>query len=165
MAIEYTLDLAATATPTQVAEALMSSAPKGQLFDPGVTIDRVLSGVVTTVRGLWIGVGQQHSLETEILTSGFRFTPTLWTHFRFEKFKDFPDQTDDMITLTSAVLTRIPGDAVLHCQGDTIWLVRHDGEIFVNESEELWPSSRLVLLSRPYRRQNYMWDDENGGRA
>lgn len=72
--------------------------------------------------------------------------------FRLDKESRISNQQDDVIRLTSGVLRRIPGDAVLHFQFETIWLLRRDGEVTVSEQEDLWPPHRLAILGQPARR-------------
>jgi hypothetical protein len=55
-----------------------------------------------------------------------------------------------VIRLSLGVLSRIPGDALLHSGHDEVWLLRRGGRLTVNDS--LWKPRQLALLSQPYER-------------
>jgi hypothetical protein len=88
------------------------------------------------------------------------FTPTVRVEFRLDKFTDMSDQKDDMIRLVSDLLDRVPGDAVLHFQYEQIWLLRRDGDLSLNERGDIWPPQRLAMVSQPYRRATYAFNQE-----
>ena len=54
--------------------------------------------------------------------------------------------------LIAGLLDRIPGDALLHRDLESAWLVRKDGDLILDESDEAWPQQRLAALGPPYRR-------------
>ncbi|MFJ2779707.1 SitI3 family protein [Kitasatospora sp. NPDC087315] len=58
-------------------------------------------------------------------------------------------------------MAQVPGDAVLHFQSETVWLVRLDGEPSLSEHGDIWPPSRLAAISSPYRRKNYEFSDQD----
>lgn len=87
-------------------------------------------------------------------------TPTVSAAFRLGKDTDITGQQDDMIRLTDALLTEVPGDAVLHLDYEDVWLVRQDGRLSLSERSDLWPPHRLATVSEPYRRRTHEFADE-----
>ncbi|WUS42949.1 SitI3 family protein [Kitasatospora sp. NBC_01250] len=68
------------------------------------------------------------------------------------------EQQDDMVRLASGLLERVQGDAVLNFQSEVIWLLRRDGDLSLNEQEDIWPRQRLAAVSQPFRRATYTYE-------
>lgn len=63
------------------------------------------------------------------------------------------DQQDDMILLIARLLEWVDGDAVLQYRYEEVWLLRRNGELILNEGDDLWRPKRLALMTQPYRRE------------
>ncbi|MDT7797847.1 MAG: hypothetical protein QOI78_1280 [Actinomycetota bacterium] len=78
-------------------------------------------------------------------------TPTVAAGFSLYKQDKIAEQQDDMIRLVAGLLQDVPGDALLSGM-DTIWLLRPNGDLTVNEQDDIWPPRRRAALRQPYRR-------------
>lgn len=160
MAISYSFDVATRSTAAQVAGALYDLAMASGMLDEPVSPESLLTEGVVTAYGTWIRVQEDRPEPREPVVSDLGFTPTVSIVFRLGKDNPATDQQDDMIRLVSGLLGRFPGDAVLHFQYETIWLMRRAGELSLNKRDDLWPPHRLALMSEPYHRATYHFAEE-----
>ncbi|MFI9811728.1 SitI3 family protein [Saccharothrix variisporea] len=54
---------------------------------------------------------------------------------------------------TCGAVTASGSDAVLHSDFEVIWLLLRQGELLLNERDDLRPRHRLALVAHPYRRE------------
>ncbi|MGG2463192.1 SitI3 family protein [Streptomyces sp. RGM 3693] len=162
MAISYSLDIAAEKTVVQVAWHLCDVARSTGTFDASVTPEALLEEGAVTGSGMWISVGEDRPMPWgHPVTLDLGFTPTASVRFRLDGRRGEPsDQQDEMIRLTSGLLGRVTGDAVLHFQFEDIWLLRRGAELSLNERDDLWPPARLAVVSQPYRRATHAFSEE-----
>lgn len=163
MAISYSLDMAATeSTVLQVAWHMCDVARPLGVFDVSVTPEALLEEGAVTTSGMWISVGEDRPMPWgHPVTMDLGFTPTASVRFRLDGKRGEPsDQQDDMIRLTSGLLNRISGDAVLHFQFEDIWLLRRGADLSLNERDDLWLPHRLAAVSPPYRRATHAFSEE-----
>jgi hypothetical protein len=147
MALSYSLDIATTLPPEQVARRL--PALPG---DPEVTLGQLLGGVAVA-DGTWVRVGRTEPRPWNVVESDLGFTPTVWVVFRLDKENDTARQLDDVVRRTVELLDEVPGDAVLHFDYEVVWLVRRGGELSLNDRDDLWTPARLAAVgNRPHRR-------------
>jgi hypothetical protein len=160
MAISYSLHMAAPASPAAVAHALARLAQDAGLFGSTATAQLVLEEGVATTHGTWIRVIDADPQPWDSVRRDFGFTPAVLAIFRFKK--SAPDQQDDdMIHLVSGLLDRFPSsDAILHFDYEEVWLLHRGAELTLSEDDELWPSHRLAMLTRPYRRTTHHFSME-----
>jgi hypothetical protein len=125
------------------------------LFDGAVTPEQLLGEGAITRRHTWIRVSDADPRPWNAVIVDLGFTPTVTVVFRESQRTDMSAQDDDMVLLVSALLDRVPGDAVLHFQSEEIWLLRRGGELSLNEQEEIWPPQRLAAVHQPYRRATH----------
>ena len=88
------------------------------------------------------------------------FIPTVLVVFRLSKENGATPQQDDMLRLVSGLLDRVSGDAVLHLDYEHIWLLRHGGDLSLNERDDLGTPHRLAALSQRYRRTTHTFSEE-----
>ncbi|WP_432215891.1 SitI3 family protein [Streptomyces hygroscopicus] len=62
--------------------------------------------------------------------------------------------------MTSGLLGRVAGDAVLHFQFEAIWLLRRGGELSLSERDDLWLPQRLAVVTQTYRRATHAFSEE-----
>ncbi|MFK0294754.1 SitI3 family protein [Streptomyces sp. NPDC090442] len=162
MAISYSLDIAADKTVVQVAWHLYDVARSAGGFDATVTPEALLEEGAVTASGMWISVGEDRPMPWgHPVAEDLGFTPTVSVRFRLDGRRgDTSDQQDDMIRLTSGLLGRVDGDAVLHYQFEDIWLLRRGAELSLSERDDLWIPERLAVISQPYRRSTHTFSDE-----
>ncbi|WP_382465856.1 SitI3 family protein [Streptomyces noursei] len=162
MAISYSLDIAAEKTVVQVAWHLCDVARSAGAFDASVTPEVLLEEGAVTGSGMWVSVGEDRPMPWgHPVALDLGFTPTASARFRLDGRKGEPsDQQDEMIRLTSGLLGRVAGDAVLHFQFEDIWLLRRGAELSLNEREDLWLPQRLAMISQPYRRATHTFSEE-----
>jgi hypothetical protein len=155
MAISYNFDISTRSTAAQVATALHNLAQPSGLISAPVTPDSLIADGAVTAGGTWLHVREPKPQPWNSVVTDLGFTPTVSVTFRLDKESDSSVQQDDMIRLVSGLLSQFPGDAVLHFEYETIWLLRREGDLSLNERDDLWPPERLALMSEPFRRATY----------
>ncbi|MFK0288715.1 SitI3 family protein [Streptomyces sp. NPDC090499] len=159
MAISYSLEMATPLPAEQLGCELISVGKAAGLFDASVTPDLVLGEGAATERGTWTRVRDASPEPWHPVITDLGFTPTVSVTFRFKK-QDLSSQDDDMIRLVSGLLERVHGDAVLHFQFESIWLLRRGTDLSLSEDDDLWPSHRLALVFQPYVRATHTFSEE-----
>ena len=159
MAITFSLDIATPAPAVEVARAVHEAGRLTGLFDEAVTPERILDEGAATRFGTWIRVVETTPRPYHPVVTDLGFTPTVSVAFQLDKENRIADQQDDVVRLTSGLLGRVPGDAVLHRELETIWLLRRGGELTVSEQGDIWPPQRLAALGLPYRRLTHTFAD------
>jgi hypothetical protein len=160
MAISYDFVISTRSTAAQVATALHGLARLGGLLSPPVTPESLITDGAVTAAGTWLHVREPKRQPWNPVVTDLGFTPTVSGSFRLDKDSDSSGQQDDMVRLVSGLLSQFRGDAVLHFQYETIWLLRRAGDLSLNDRDELWPPQRLALMSQPYRRATYHFAEE-----
>ncbi|MGW4521180.1 SitI3 family protein [Amycolatopsis sp. NPDC004378] len=159
MAISYDLEMATTSSPEQVARELLNVGRPLALFDASVSPEQVLrDGAVTTLR-TWVRVYERKPAPWAPVVTDFGITPTVAVGFSLYKHAKVSEQQDDMVRLVSGLLDRIKGDAVLSGM-DVIWLMRRNGELTLNERDDIWPAHRLATVHQVYRRETKSFSEE-----
>jgi hypothetical protein len=151
VSISYYLELAAQAPAAQVAAELHQVATTMGALDTSVAADALLDGAVTGA-GTWIRVAEEKPWPDSVVLTDLGFSPTLTVVFQLDKFADHAGQKDGMVRLVTGLLDRVAGDAVLHLDYETVWLVRRGGELELSEREDLWTPARLSAVPPGYRR-------------
>ncbi|GGU66663.1 SitI3 family protein [Lentzea flava] len=147
MALSYILDIATQLTAPRVAAEL-----RPLVGDPDLTTEELMEGVVAG-RETWVRVGEAKPRPWNVVATDLGFTPTTWVVFRLSKQQEIGPQLDDVVRWTVGLLDHVPGDAVLHFDYEVVWLVRRDGELSLNERDDIWTPSRLAAVgNRPHRR-------------
>ncbi|MCE6995564.1 hypothetical protein LZG04_12245 [Saccharothrix sp. S26] len=159
MSISYSLALATPSSPAQVADALREVGVAAGLLDPATTGDRLLGEDAVTAGGTWLRVVPDRPKPWNPVLDVLGVPPTVRVAYRLAK-TDIGRQQGDVVRLAAGLLGRVPGDAVLHQDFETIWLARRDGELLLNERDDLWPPDRLAVLAVPYRRETTAFPDE-----
>ncbi|WP_326955659.1 SitI3 family protein [Amycolatopsis sp. NBC_01286] len=147
MAISYDLEL----SPEQVARQLLDVARREKLLDAPVTPEQILRDGAVTPLHTWIRVYERKPAAWAPVITDLGITPTVAAGFSLHKHDKIAEQQDDMIRLSAGLLEHVPGDALLSGM-DTIWLLRRNGALTVNEQDDIWPPRRLAVLRQPYRR-------------
>ncbi|WP_409494332.1 SitI3 family protein [Amycolatopsis sp. cmx-11-12] len=168
MAISYSLDLATPLSASKVALALRECAAALGMLGGDSSADQLLEEGVVTPQGTWMRAGgrieQSRGRAWDLLVGGLVFDPTAWVYFRLRKPGAASDglatQQDHMIRLTLGLLDVVPGDAVLHFDYETVWLVRREGVLSLSDRQDLWTLRRLAMVRPPYRRGKhwYTWE-------
>lgn len=109
-----------------------------------------LSG--TTTAGVWLRVADVDPPPWHAVVTDLGFTPTVSAVFERGKTGDPERQVDEVVRMVAGLLAAVPGDAVLHQDLETVWLVRRRGELTVSERDDLWSPARLAALDQPYHR-------------
>jgi hypothetical protein len=159
MAISYDLEMATPSSLEQVARALLDIGRPLAFFEGSVTPDQVSrDGAVTPLR-TWVRVYERNPAPWSPLVTDFGISPTVAIGFSIYKHDRISEQQDDLVRLAAGLLDSVPGDAVLSGM-ETIWLMRRDGELTLNERDEIWPEQRLATLHRPYRREALAFSED-----
>ncbi|MEC3974308.1 SitI3 family protein [Amycolatopsis sp. H20-H5] len=159
MAIEYDLEMVTALSPQQLASELLDAAEPMRLFETSVSSEQLAGDGAATTLSTWIQTYAAAPQPWAPIVTDLGITPTVAIGFRLGKNDELTEQRDDMVRLTAAVLERVVGDAVLSGM-DVIWLVRQDGDLSVNERDDLWSPRRLAELRQPYRRATRTYADE-----
>ena len=154
MAITYSLALACPVPADQVAGELHAVGRRLGVLDESTTPAALLDGA-TSGLGTWIRVTEAKSRPWDPVRNDLGFAPTVSVAFRLDKEGEVDYQQDDIARVVSGLFERVPGDAVLHREFEDIWLLRRDGELTLNEQDDLWPAHRRAALSQPYRRATH----------
>ncbi|MFE2061862.1 SitI3 family protein [Streptomyces sp. NPDC059467] len=163
MAIDYDLDIATSASAVEVAARLAETGRGNGVFDASVTVERLTERGVFAVSRLGTSVTvlpQPTPHPWHPIVEGLGFTPTVGVGFRMAKGVDVSDQQDDMIRLVAPLLEKVDGDAVLHFQYEVIWLLRRNGDLSLNERDDLWRPRRLAMVTSPCRRETHSMEPE-----
>jgi hypothetical protein len=155
MALTYSLDIATPTPAAEVAGALHETGVLTGLFDDSVTPQRILDEGVATRFGTWLRVVAAAPRPYHPVVTDLGFVPTVQLAFRLSKEDPIAQQQDDVVRLTLGVLGRVPGDAVLHRELETIWLLRRGGDLTISERDDIWPDRRLAILDQPVRRRTH----------
>jgi hypothetical protein len=156
VSIGYSLELA---TGTTIAEVLRRVAETAGSVDGSITADRLADGVIIG-RGPWVRVLKVSPAPWQVVVTDLGITATVSIAYRLLKDADLAAQEDELVRLTFGVLDVVPGDAVLHRESETIWLLRRGGELSLHESAEVWTPARLAIAgSRAYTRTTWSFAD------
>jgi hypothetical protein len=82
---------------------------------------------------LWWRAGSTDTRAVDLVHARFGFVPTTWLHFRLGPGAAGP-QLDELVAVVVAALGASTGDAVLHADFESVWLVRR------------WTPTRLAAL-------------------
>ncbi|MBV9025119.1 MAG: hypothetical protein JO362_15315 [Streptomycetaceae bacterium] len=150
MAITYTLTLSSPLTADEVAQELLTIAQEQDLLDTSVPADDLTRDGKATIHGTWLKVVDEDLSEDDpVADLGIR--PAVSVFFRYKK-EGYETQDDDLTKMVASLLKRFAEDAVLHFEYDSIWLLRRNGELLVNDTTEEWTPSRLALLPESFGR-------------
>ncbi|MFJ1971744.1 SitI3 family protein [Streptomyces sp. NPDC087903] len=158
MAISYDLDCATELSVAEVAKRLEEIGRDLGVFDASVTSELMTEQGVNARLDTWIRVCEDERSPWGPVIDDLRFASTVSVVFRMAKGVEVSDQQDDMLRLVVPLLERIDGDAVLHFQFEEVWLLRMNGELSLNEKDDLWRPQRLALLTQPFRRETHTMD-------
>ncbi|WP_129306477.1 SitI3 family protein [Streptomyces sp. L2] len=161
MAIDMDLNLATQLPAADVAGRLAEIGRDTGVFGAEFTGERLMNKQVFlyTPQGMWVRVLEEEPPHPwDPIVTDLGLTRTAAVAFRMGKETETWIQQDDMIRLVAPLLARVDGDAVLHFQYEVIWLFRKNGELNLNERDDIWRPERLSLLQQPYRRQTHMFD-------
>jgi hypothetical protein len=136
MAITYRLALATALPAAEVALALPAGALTG----------------TTTAAGVWLRVAAVDTPPWHAVVTDLGLSPTVSAVFERDKTGDPARQVDEVVRMAADLLAAVPGDAVLHQDVETIWLLRRGAELTVSDRDDLWSPARLAALTQPYRR-------------
>ncbi len=160
MAVEYGFFLKTSMSALAIAVELARAVSGHREHDDASVVKQLLDPGIDTMDGLWVRVlpgtpSRRHPVITDL-----EFTPTIRIAYRLDKFRDLEQQTDTMVRLTAALLENSPGDAALTWDLEQVWLLRRNGELTLNERDDLWTPRRLAFIPLPYRRATYSFSDE-----
>ena len=157
MALDYNVQIATPLSPAQVAHELLEVARPLKLFDASVTSERLIEDGAVTNLQTWIKVNRRRPQPWAPVITDLGITPTVGIGFQLYKHDKIAEQQDDMVRMASGLLERVSGDALLSGM-EQIWLLRRDGDLSVNETDDIWPPNRLAAIHQPYRRATHTLD-------
>jgi hypothetical protein len=159
MSLDYDVEIATPLSLAQVARELLEVARPLGLFDASVTPEQVVRDGAMTNLHTWIKVYKRSPQPWNPVVTDLGIKPTVGIEFQLHKHDKILEQQDDMVRLASGLLERIPGDALLSGL-DVIWLVRRDGDLSINERDDIWPPHCLASIHLPYRRATHTYAEE-----
>ena len=133
VAIEYGLSVASESGVDRLRSVIAGRLDQVDWDAERVTAYRSTGGLLVTVR---------EDREVDLVIS----EPTVHVGFRLDKFSDLGLQQDVMVGVVADVLAADGGDAVLHFQYETIWLLRRGSSLLLHADDELWPAHRVALV-------------------
>jgi hypothetical protein len=152
VSISHFFDVATPSPVAEVAAELRHAATTFGALEASTAVDDLLDAGAVTGAGTWVRVARVRPDPWKLMVAGREFTPTVTAAFQLDKVTDLSDQEDDMIRIVSTLLDRVSGDAVLHTDHEVVWLLRRDGELYLDDRDDLWPPARLSTFSRSCRR-------------
>lgn len=159
MALSYDFEIATPTSLEQVACALLDVGRPLSLFEASITPEQVSRDGAVTPRGMWVRTYERRPAPWSPLVTDFGITPTAAIGFSLYKHDRIAEQQDDLVRVVTGLLDRLTGDAVLSGM-ETIWLMRRDGELLLNERDDIWPERRLAALHQAYRRDTLAFAEE-----
>ncbi len=159
MALSYDLDLATSSSPEQVARAVLDVGRPSGLFQGAATPEQLSTDGAVTPLKTWVRVYERTAAPWSPLVTDFGITPTVAVGFGIYKHERIPEQQDDLVRVATGLLDRVTGDAMLSGM-DTIWLIRRDGELILNDRADIWPEHRLATVRLPYRRKALAFSED-----
>jgi hypothetical protein len=157
MAISYDLEIATPLPLNEVARELLEVARPLDVFDATTTSDQLVEDGRATRFHTWIRVYEHRPQPWSPVITDLGITPTVGAVFRLQG-DTTSEQLDDVIRMASGLLERIPGDALLSGL-EVIWLVRRNGDLTLNERDDIWTPLRLAAIHLPYRRVTHAYED------
>lgn len=161
MAISFRVEFATSSSKCDVAAQLDEVGKNVGVLPPSSSPESLTGEGTTSRLGTWIRVTEDRPQPWSPVVTELGFTPTVTVVFRLAKGVEVSDQQDDMIRVVSPLLERVAGDAVLHLDLETIWLLRRRGDLSLNERGDLWTPRRLALMSQPYRRETHTMEADD----
>ncbi|WP_327290304.1 SitI3 family protein [Streptomyces sp. NBC_01198] len=160
MAISHSFSIATTMPTAEVAGVLKDRGADKGLLAATVTPELLLDPGAVSEHGTWIRVVATRPQPWSPLITDLGITPSVRVAFVFDKESDLARQEDDVIQLVTGLLEHVPGDAVLEYHDEIIWLLRRNGDLSLNERDDLWSPRRLAEVRQPYRRATYAFSEE-----
>jgi hypothetical protein len=85
--------------------------------------------------------------------------------FGLTRHADYDQQEAQMVSVVDALLKRVPDDALLHRDYYDIFLLRQNGQVYL-DADDRWWSEMLHLIHTPYQRKQLRFsywepDDEH----
>jgi hypothetical protein len=153
VSIDYSLEIATGTPVAQVAEAVRQVAESSGLLAGSVSAERLLVGVLLG-RGPWIRVLEPSIAPWQAVVTDLDITPTVRIAFRLMKESaGLSTQEDALVGVAVGLLDVVPGDAVLHREHESIWLLRLGGALSLHESDEVWTPGRLAIVGLRFHRR------------
>jgi hypothetical protein len=162
----YYLELSEAATPIdRLARELHAATVAAGLVADDTPPETFTDSIVALPSGLTIEVSTPLRRGPDQFTTDFGVERAARVELQVDGSKDFASQVHDLLLATSGLLDRVPGDAVLHFEYDVVWLLRRDGQLYLNEDDDLWRPERLALIDQPYARAHLAFSDVTQARG
>jgi hypothetical protein len=159
MAIDYDLGVATRLSALDVATRLSELGGKTGVLDASFTPEALLDKELFLYTSLGTGIRvlrEDPPRPWNLVAFGFALSVSV--AFRIGKGVEVSDQQDQIIRLVAPLLEQVDGAAVLHFQYEVVRLLHRNGELSLNERDDLWRPRRLALMTRPYRRETHSMD-------
>ncbi|MDC0712484.1 SitI3 family protein [Stigmatella sp. ncwal1] len=151
MSLDYGFNIKTALTPQQVlriALAELGLEPETALDSPGVFKE-------TAGPGFLASAGPVAPLSQTILQEDLGIAPSVNLHFWIDSGEERHAAITSMLQAGLAVLRQVPGDAVLLFIGETVLLLRRQGQLFLDERTGIWTPERLKQVDMPYTMKHF----------
>lgn len=162
----YYLELTDAALPiNRLARELQAVAVAAGLLTDQVRPEALSETAVTLDSGLTVDVSPAMPPGPDQFTADFGIERAAQVGLQVDATQAFAPQVGDLLVLTTGLLERLAGDAVLHFEYDVVWLLRQDGRLYLSDNDELWRPERLGLVRQPYQRAPLAFSDVTHARG
>lgn len=149
MSIMYELELSDPIDDTQLKTALQAVATRRPVQEATESPELKGEGLSS---GLEVEAYVHETSGTPVLSDAFGVEGAAEVGMEVARHRDYFPQLQDVIRVTMEVLNLNDGDAVLHYELGTVWLVRRNGRLVLSDRDDLWSPDLLDLVTIPYDR-------------
>lgn len=149
------LELTEEVTPLDhLAEVLRDTATQLGLLAEVADGPTPADATLTLTSGLWVSIAPSFISGEDTFVADFGMARAATIDLQVDGTRDVEPQYEQMLQMVLGLLAALPGDAVLHYAYATVWLVRRDGQLILNEEDDVWPPERLASVDVPYERSH-----------
>ncbi|SEM24180.1 hypothetical protein SAMN05444354_113153 [Stigmatella aurantiaca] len=151
MSLDYNFSIATGLRPQQVLRIALDELglkPETVLLAEGVFKE-------TAGPGFTVSAGPMSPLARTILEEELKLSPSVDLQFWVDKGEQRHEALTAILRSVLAVLHHVPGDAVLLFIGETVHLLRRDGQLYLNGRTGLWRPERLKRVNMPYTLKDF----------
>jgi hypothetical protein len=153
MAIEHVLYVAAAKDLGEIAAAVVADGQQGGQISTDANVEALTGEGMISCAGSWLrvyAIRQGPDLPPHPVRAELGIPVDTGIVFRVDPSHDSGAQLDEMLEMSLHMLQRIPADAVLVYELETIVLLRRENQLFLGRDDTFWTPERLALITDTY---------------